>query len=183
VKNAKNLTNDVYAYLRNAWVPGQKKLGGVLRAMGGPNKKSLNKIEDIDLPRLVDSAWIHLNMNSSYRRTIGTSADQVDERVNASKVFDRLYGKYLERVHKYKQRQLKKKKPTFVPGQKVRIKLLTNLPFRKAYKERFSQEIYEIYKKKRTVPETFILLDPEDGNEMRGSFYAHELLSIDEELD
>jgi hypothetical protein len=118
------------------------------------------------------------NLNSTYRRTIKMSPDDVNK-TNESEVFETLYGKYLKAAKKYKREQLNKT-PHFKKGSRVRLKVVT---FKKrGYTKNYTDQIFTIAKVQPTVPLTYVLLDEDSKSELVGSFYEDEILNVDREL-
>ena len=65
------------------------------------------------------------------------------------------------------------RKPSLKPGDKVRI-AKEDIPFKKGYKQRFTDEVFQITKIATFNPPTYLLVDSE-GEDIQGKFYEPEL--------
>ena len=68
------------------------------------------------------------------------------------------------------------RKPQFKIGDKVRI-AKQDLPFKKGYKQNFTDEVFRITKVATFNPPTYSLSDG-DGEDISGKFYEPELIKI-----
>ena len=75
---------------------------------------------------------------------------------------------------------IKKKKPKFSVGDKVRISKKKKT-FEKGYTTRWTEEIFTIVEVKRTSPVTYKIADL-NGEEIKGTFYEPELQKTSQEL-
>lgn len=81
--------------------------------------------------------------------------------------------------HRYSKLEEKRKTPKFKVGQKVRIKTLEG-KFARGYNQTFSLEQFEIVEVKTNMPiPMYIIKSLNDGDIVRGGFYAEELQPID----
>ena len=71
----------------------------------------------------------------------------------------------------------KEQTPKFKPGDFVRI-AKKDLPFRKGYKQTYTNEVFEIQKVATFNPPTYNLIDA-SREEIKGKFYQQELKKVD----
>lgn len=112
--------------------------------------------------RYIDKLQTFVNiMNNRKNRSIGMAPAKVDTK----DVFAIL--------HKSKSQNMK---PKFQLGDKVRISAM-NRPFRKGYKQQFSEEIFIVDKIFSTSPPAYILMDENQEN-IQGKFYETEMILV-----
>ena len=105
--------------------------------------------------------------NESYHRSIKRRPIDVNIK-NQEEVWQDLYGKTI----------IQKKKPSLKPGYRVRISKLRGR-FQKSFTESWSHELFTVSRVLNTNPITYVI-KADDGEEIKGSFYAEELQQVGE---
>jgi transposase InsO family protein len=109
------------------------------------------------------------NINGSYNRSIGTSSDKVNKN-NVSEVWQKLY----DRVVK-----IKKLKPKFAVGDKVRVSIKKLSVGSKSFTETYGPEVFRIKSVFELQPVPVYKLEDANSVELEGGFNQFELVKIE----
>ena len=125
---------------------------------------STKKYIDI-LDRLVE------DYNNTRHSSTGFTPKEASKKKNESEVWWNLYGKYSP---------LKRKKPEFSVGDRVRISKKKGV-FEKGYTPRWIEEVFKVSEVHYTEPITYKIMDL-NNDEIQGSFYEPELQKTTQEM-
>ena len=124
----------------------------------------------------------HLENKWSYRyiNELQTFVNTINSRVNRMTGLapNRVTKKHVSKLISLRAERSSKqvKKPRFKAGDKVRI-AKQDIPFKKGYKQNFTDEIFRITRINTFNPPTYSLTDA-DGEEIAGKFYEPELIKV-----
>lgn len=128
------------------------------------HEKHTNKFIDV-LPDLVSS------YNNTYHESLRMTPSEVKES-NEGLILARLYGEKWGKV----------KKPKLSRGDKVRISRVKG-PFKKGYVGNWTEEMFIVKSVVKASPYPMYKLTDWDGEEIKGSFYDHEVQKVHETPD
>ena len=138
-------------------------------------ERNIRSLKNIIYKFLEDKwRWKYIDHLSEFVNTINSRVNRVTK-LAPNKVFKK-HETYLVSLNAEKSNKFLRK-PKFEKGDLVRIAKL-DLPFRKGYKQSFTDEVFEIERIATLNPPTYNLLDARK-EKILGKFYEQELVQVD----